>query len=95
MRKSKLLYFTLAVTIAYCSLCFISAGSILYGAYNSNLSVFDFGNKILLFWMVNPLGLILPIVGLIKSRPKWFYVLCMILTIVSWLVAGAMVASVF
>ncbi|MGN0710674.1 MAG: hypothetical protein ACI4LO_02850 [Anaerovoracaceae bacterium] len=95
MGKSKWLYFTMTVTIIYCALCFISAGLFLYGVYNDNRNAFDFGKGMIYCWILNPIGIIVPAAGLLKSEPKWFYILCMILTIVSWLVAGAMIAASF
>ncbi len=95
MKRSKFLIFTLCSTLAYCFICFLSAGSILFGAYNDKHSIFEFGNRIIYFWLINPLGILMPIIGLFIDKPKRFFLLCMLLVTVSWWSALIMIASIF
>lgn len=88
-------FFTLIVTIIYCFLCFFSAGAVHYGAYHADHRIFDLGRGLIYLWIMNPIGILFPIIGIIKSKPKWFYVLCMGFTTLSWLAAGAIIAVVF
>ena len=92
IQNSKYLKVTMAVTLMYCCLCFISAGCILYGSDK----IFQFGNRLMRLWMFNPIVIILSFIGLIgrqKNRGK--FILCAVLSIISWMVAGMMVAMRF
>ncbi len=95
MKKSIYLKITIAFTILYCITCSLSVGSIMYGAYNNQRMLFDFGNMIVYFWMFNPVGLILSIIGLFRKSPKRWYILCMVLMIVMWLSGVMAIASIF
>ena len=95
MKKSIYLKITVAFTILYCSICCLSVGSIMYGAYNDQNVMFDFGNIIVYFWMFNPIGLILSIVGLFGKAEKRWYILCMVIMIVMWLGGVVAIASIF
>ena len=95
MKKSIYLKITVAFTILYCSIWCLSVGSIMYGAYNDQNVMFDFGNTIVYFWMFNPIGLILSIVGLFGKAEKRWYILCMVIMIVMWLGGVVAIASIF
>lgn len=83
------------ITIIYFLLCFLSVASILYGAYNNNFrELFEFGNIIIAFWLVNPMGLVVPIICMIGSDKKGVYIICMIINIISWVVAGSIIGSI-
>ena len=96
MKNNKLLVITAVVTILYCCLCFVSSGCILYGSFYESSSIFQFGDSLVHFWMFNPIAIILSVIGLIQ-RPKsrGVFILCAILSIISWIVAGTMIATVF
>ena len=100
MKNNKLLVTTVAITILYCCLCFVSSGCILYGSFYESYSVFQFGNSLVYFWMFNPLAIILSVIGLIigliqRQKTCSIFILCAVLSIISWLVAGVMIATVF
>lgn len=95
MKKSIYLKIAMAFTILYCIICSLSAGSIMYGAYNDQNMMFDFGNTIVYFWMFNPIGLILSIIGLFKKSSKRWYIFCMLLMMVMWLSGVMSIASIF
>ena len=96
MKNNKLLVVTAAVTLLYCCLCFVSSGCILYGTFYESNSIFQFGNSLVHFWMFNPIAIILSVIGLMQSRkPHGIFILCAILSIISWIVAGTMMATVF
>ena len=96
MKNNKLLFISVAVTLLYCCLCFVSSGCILYGAFYESNSIFRFGNSLVYFWMFNPLAIILSVIGLIrKQKPRGVFILCAILSVISWIVAGTMMATVF
>ena len=95
MKKSIYLKITIAFTVLYCFICSLSVGSIMYGAYNDQRALFEFGNMIVYFWVFNPVGLILSIIGLFgKSSMRW-YILCMILMAGMWLSGVMAIASIF
>lgn len=98
MEKSKYGIFTFYHTLAYCLVSLLSGGAIFWGASHDNSGVVHFGLVLCLFWTVNPLGLLVPLIGLIRSlianRFKVFFVLCIFATCASWLIAGFMVGSV-
>lgn len=98
MEKSKYGIFTFCHTLAYCLISFLSAGAILLGIYHDNDTIFHVGFLLVVFWMVNPLGLVVPLVGLVKNllanKFKLFFVLCILAACASWFVAGIMVGSV-
>ena len=85
----------MAFTILYCIICSLSVGSIMYGAYNDQNMMFDFGNTIVYFWMFNPIGLILSIIGLFRKSSKKWYIFCMHLMMVMWLSGVMAIASIF
>lgn len=92
MQDSKYLKVIMVVTLIYCCLCFISTGCILYGSDK----VFQFGNNLVYLWMFNPIVIILSVIGFIrrkKNRGK--FILCAVLSIISWIVAGMLVAMRF
>lgn len=92
MQDSKYLKVTMVVTLIYCFLCFFSMGCILYGSDK----VFQFGNNLVYLWMFNPIVIILSVIGFIrrkKNRGK--FILCAVLSIISWIVAGMLVAMRF
>ena len=96
MKNNKLLLTTVAITILYCCLCFVSSGCILYGSFYESYSVFQFGNSLVYFWMFNPIAIILSVIGLIQRKKTCgIFILCAVLSIISWLVAGVMIATVF
>ena len=95
MKKSIYLKITVAFTILYCSICCLSVGSIMYGAYNDQNVMFDFGNTIVYFWMFNPMGLILSIIGLFGKSPKRWYILCIVFMMMMWLSGVMAIASIF
>lgn len=95
MKKSIYLKMTMAFTILYCIICSLSVGSIMYGAYNDQNMMFYFGNAIVYFWMFNPIGLILSIIGLFKKYSKRWYIFCMLLMMVMWLSGVMAIASIF
>ena len=96
MKNNKLPVITVAVTILYCCLCFVSSGCSLYGAFYESNSIFQFGNSLVYFWIFNPIAIILSVIGLIQKRKNCgIFILCAILSIISWIVAGAMIATVF
>ena len=96
MKNNKLLVITVAVTILYCFLCFVSSGCILYGSFYESNSIFQFGNSLVYFWMFNPIAIILSVIGLIQKRKtRGIFILCTILSTISWIVAGTMIATVF
>lgn len=95
VEKSIYLKITIVFTILYCIICGLSVGSIMYGAYNDQREMFDFGNTIVYFWMFNPVGLILSIVGLFGKAPMRWYILCMVFMIAAWLSGLMAVASIF
>ena len=95
MEKSIYLKITIAFTILYCIICSLSVGSIMYGAYNDHRGLFDFGNRIVYFWMFNPIGLILSIVGLFGKVAKRWYILCIVFMMVMWLSGVMAIASIF
>ena len=67
----------------------------MYGGYNDQNVMFDFGNTIVYFWMFNPIGLILSIVGLFGKAEKRWYILCMVIMIVMCLGGVVAIASIF
>ena len=96
MKNKKLLVITVIVTILYCCLCFVSSGCILYGSFHESNSMFEFGNSIVYFWMFNPMAIILSVMGLIQNRKtRGYFILCVVLSIISWIVAGTLIATVF
>lgn len=96
MKNNKLIVLTVAVTILYCCLCFVSSGCILYGASYESNSIFQFGNSLVYFWMFNPIAIILSVMGLIqRQKNRGIFILCAILSIMSWIVSGTMIATVF
>ena len=96
MKNSKFLIVTMAVTIIYCCLCFVSSGCILYGSFYDSYRVFQFGNFLMYLWMFNPIVIILSVIGLILRQKNWGkFILCVVLSIISWVVAGTMVAVRF
>ena len=96
MKNNKLPVITAAVTILYCCLCFVSSGCILYGAFYESNSIFQFGNSLVYFWMFNPIAIILSVIGLIqRQKTRGIFILCVILSTISWIVAGIMIATVF
>jgi len=96
MKNHKLPVVTTAVTLLYCCFCFVSSGCILYGAFYESNSIFQFGNSLVHFWIVNPVVIILSAIGLIQGRKsRGVFILCAILSVISWLVAGTMIATVF
>ena len=96
MKNNKLLVIPVAVTILYCFLCFVSSGCILYGAFHESNSIFQFGNSLVYFWILNPIAIILSVIGLIQKRKtRGIFILCAMLSIISWIVALTMIATVF
>ena len=96
MKNNKLPVITAAVTVLYCCLCFVSSGCILYGAFYESNSIFQFGNSLVYFWMFNPIAIILSVIGLIQGKKsRGIFILCVILSTISWIVAGTMIATVF
>jgi len=96
MKNNKLLVATAVVTVLYCCLCFVSSGCILYGAFHYSKSIFQFGNSLVHFWMFNPIAIILSVIGLIqRQKPCGIFILCAILSILSWIAAGMMIAMIF
>ncbi len=96
MKNNKLPVITAAVTILYCCLCFVSSGCILYGAFYESNSIFQFGNSLVYFWMFNPMAIILSVIGLIQGqKSRGIFILCVILSTISWIVASTMIATVF
>ena len=92
IQNSKYLKVTMAVTLMYCCLCFISSGCILYGSDK----IVQFGNCLVRLWMFNPIEIILSVIGLIRrKRNRGEFILCAALSIISWMVAGMMVAMRF
>lgn len=95
MKKLLLFKVTIAFTVLYCSICSLSVGSIMYGAYNDQNTLFDFGNRLVYLWMFNPIGLILSIVGLFGKATKRRYILCIVIMMVMWLSGVMAIASIF
>ncbi len=96
MKNNKLLFITVAVTILYCCLCFVSSGCILYGSFCESYSVFQFGNLLVYFWMFNPIVIILSVIGLIRNRKtRGYFIFCAVLSMISWIIAGTMIAAIF
>ena len=96
MKNNKFLIITMVVTLIYCCLCFISAGCILYGSFYDSYSAFQFGNRLVYLWMFNPIVIILSVIGLIRRKKnRGEFILCAALSIISWMVAGMMVAMRF
>ena len=96
MKNNKLLTITVTVTLLYCCLCFISSGCILYGSFHESNSMFQFGNSLVYFWLFNPIAIILSLIGFIQNlKTRGYFILCAILSIISWIVAGSMIATVF
>ena len=96
MKNNKFLMITMAVTLIYCCLCFISSGCILYGSFYDSYSTFQLGNMLVYLWMFNPIVIILSVIGLIrreKNRGK--FILCAALSVISWIIASMMMAVVF
>ena len=92
MKNSKFLIVTMVVTLIYCCLCFISTGCILYGSDK----VFQLGNNLAYLWMFNPIVIILSIIGFIRRKEnRGKFILCVVLSIISWIVAGMLVAMRF
>ena len=96
MKNNKLPVITAAVTILYCCLCFVSSGCILYGASYESKSIFQFGDTLVYFWMFNPIAIILSVKGFIqRQKNRDIFILCAMLSIISWIVAGAMIGGLF
>lgn len=92
IQNSKYLKVTMAVTVMYCCLCFISSGCILYGSDK----IFQFGNFLVRLWMFNPIVIILSFIGLIKKQKnRGKFILCAVLSVISWMIAGIMIAMRF
>lgn len=98
MEKSKYGIFTFYHTLAYCLVCFLSAGAIFFGAGCNNGNVVHVGLLLIIFWIINPLGLIVPLIGLIMNlianKFKVFFLLCIFAACASWFIAAIMVGSV-
>lgn len=95
MKKLLLFKVTIAFTVLYSSICSLSVGSIMYGAYNDQNTLFDFGNRLVYLWMFNPVGLILSIVGLFGKAAKRRYILCIVIMMVMWLSGVMAIVSIF
>ena len=96
MKNNKFMIITMVVTLIYCCICFISAGCILYGTFYDSYSAFQFGNMLVYLWMFNPIVIILVIIGLIRRQKKrGKFILCAVLSVISWIVAGMMMAVAF
>ena len=92
MKKSKYLKVTMAVTIIYSCLCFVSAGCILYGSDK----VVQFGKYLVRLWIFNPIAVILSVIGIIRKRKnQGRFIFSAVLSIVSWMVAGMLIAVRF
>ena len=89
-KQSALFHIAWIVTLAYCLLAAASACCILLW----DQRLFDLGFLLMCTWMLNPVGLIVSVIGMIRERPKWFYIACLAVTTLCWLIAGTAIAKV-
>lgn len=86
-------YFLLSscVTGIYCILCFLSAGLVAYGAIEYNLHVFSVGEMLVPVWLLNPMGIVMALLGILKSKHKMPYLIHIVINVVCWFVAGMII----
>ena len=95
MKKAAIFHIAWITTLLYCLLTIIVVCIFLMGCHSHTRQMFDLGSKLLPVWMINPMGLIVSVIGIVIERPKRFYGLCLAITTVVWLVAGLVVAPYF
>ena len=76
------------VTGIYGILCFLSAGLVVYGAMEYNLHLFSVGKMLVPIWLLNPMGIVMALIGMCKSKKKMPFVTNIVINIVCWLAAG-------
>ncbi|MBQ8592375.1 MAG: hypothetical protein IJ485_06500 [Lachnospiraceae bacterium] len=55
------------VTGIYCTLCFLSAGLVAYGAIEYNIHLFSVGKMLVPVWLFNPMGIVIALLGMRKG----------------------------
>lgn len=83
------------VTGVYCTLCFLSVGLVAYGALQYDLRLFSVGKSLVPLWLLNPMGLVMPLIALRKNYRKTPFFIHIVINSVCWLVAGVIHACFF
>lgn len=76
------------VTGIYCILCFLSSGLAAYGALEHDLHLFSVGTMLVPFWLFNPMGIVVALLGMRKNKRRIPYIINIVFNIVCWLAAG-------
>ena len=74
---------------------FVSAGLVSYGASAYDLNLFSVGKMLVPFWLLNPMGIVVPLIAMRKSKRKAPFLIHIVLGIVCWVVAGMIHVSFF
>ena len=83
------------VTGGYCILCFLSAGLVFYGALKYDLHLFSVGKMLVPFWLFNPMGIVMALLGMRKSKCRMPFLINIIINVLCWLVAGIIIACFY
>lgn len=94
MKNSTLRKISFIFTILYCCICLLSAGMTLLGAYAHKRSLFSAGNALIPFWLLNPMGTILVLLGVASDARKKEYGWMFLFMTISWIIAGILIASI-
>lgn len=74
----------------------VSVSIIIYSANKHTIKLFRFGEILLCIWVMNPIPLVLSIIGASKSRSyRWYYIAVIFFFAIVWLIGGAMIAPYF
>ena len=84
----KYILLSFCVTGIYCILCFLSAGLITYGALEYNLNLFSVGKMLVPFWLLNPMGIVMALLGIRKGKHRLLLLINIAINVLCWLVAG-------
>ena len=76
------------VTGIYCILCFLSSGLVAYGALEHDLHLFSVGTMLVPIWLLNPMGVVVPVLGMCKNKHRMPFVINIVINIVCWIATG-------
>lgn len=94
MTKKSVFYGTLIHGAVYCVLAAAAVWLVTHGGPGHMDRAF-MGMYLTMGVVLDPLGLILSVAGMVTGRPKWPYAVCLTVTTAAWLLCICMVAPYF
>lgn len=94
--KKHLWITTMIIAGIYLLSVLLSVALIRYGAHLERNNVFLRGAMLLYLWILNPIPLVLSVIGLIRDKERrLIYCAAIVLTSLAWLVGGMLIAPYF